>query len=146
MANIFTTRFLIVMALVLLVSSVFSYTFLGPKQPTAATGAPQHTSNNSHQDPAVAVMDSRNADQLIDQALEHSLNGAYDQSFPILKQLSDNNVTRAKLYLAVAYYHGHGVPKSKSSAKTLLLELQEKNYEMGIVNTYLNLIAYSEEL
>lgn len=154
MANIFTTKFLIVITAVLILSSAFSYTFLSPQNTDKQTLSLSPAATTSNQVPTQAHFthdahdafdtNSKTPDQLIDQALEYSLNGAYDQSFPIFKRLTEQNVIRAKLYLAVAYYHGHGVPKNKQNAKSLFLELQKKNYETGIVHTYLNLIAYSE--
>ena len=136
MGNIFTGRFLMIITGVLVLSSAFSYTFLD-KSRTAVPSMMQSSSS-----PAANV--NNNVDARIDEALEYSLNGQYQESFPILKELADADVTRAKLYLAVAYYHGHGTEKNKAIAKTLMLELQNKNYEPGIVNTYLNLIAYTE--
>ena len=143
MSNIFTMRYLMVISAVLVLSSAFSYKFLSPRNNISVEAMPASSeiAAGSH---VANAPSAANADFLIDQALEFSLNGAYDESFPILKELADKDVTRAKLYLAVAYYHGHGTAKDKAKAKSLLLELQHKNYEMGIVNTYLNLIAYSE--
>ena len=83
-------------------------------------------------------------DVLIDKALDLSVNGYYDQAFAILKPLADKDVTRAKLYLGVAYYHGNGVQRDIKKAKSLFLELNQKQYEPGIVNTYLNMIGSRE--
>lgn len=131
MSNIFTAKFLAIVATVFLLSSALSYAFLAKDKPQPHTAVP-------------AIKDEINADGAIDQALEFSLNGAYDKSFPILKYLADKNVTRAKLYLAVAYYHGQGVTRDRNKAKELFLELQEMEYEPGIVNTYLSLILYTD--
>lgn len=139
MGNVFTTKFLLIITGVLILSSTFSYTFLAPKKTSATMNVDSLPLAFTSAEPQPA-----NEDVLIDQALEFSLNGAYDESFPILKELAGQENIRAKLYLAVAYYHGQGVQKNKQQAKTLFLELQDKNYEAGIVNTYLNLIAYSE--
>ncbi|MDH5326176.1 MAG: hypothetical protein OEZ68_16245 [Gammaproteobacteria bacterium] len=138
MGDIFTGKFLLVITGVLLLSSAFSYTFIEkkPQSPTSLTLPTEHLS---------VVSSTQNTDDRIDLALDHSLNGEYHKSFPVLKELADANVTRAKLYLAVAHYHGHGTEKNKQKAKSLLLELQDKNYEPGIVSTYLNLIAYTEQ-
>lgn len=117
MGRIFTAKFLVVISVVFIASTAFSYTLLSDR--------------NS---------DSKN-DELIDKALGLSLDGYYEEAFNILKPLSDKGVTRAQLYLATAYYHGNGVQKDLPKALFLLLELQDKNYEPGIVNTYLNLIS-----
>lgn len=117
MGRIFTARFVVVIFVVFIASTAFSYTMLSDRKP-----------------------DTR-SDELIDKALGLSLDGYYKEAFDILKPLSDNGVTRAQLYLATAYYHGNGVPRNLPKALFLLLELQDKNYEPGIVNTYLNLIS-----
>ena len=80
-------------------------------------------------------------DALIDKALGLSLDGYYKEAFDILEPLAARDVTRAQLYLATAYYHGNGVKRDLPKALFLLLTLQDKNYEPGIVNTYLNLIG-----
>ena len=134
MGNVFTAKFLIIIAAVFMLSTALSYHFLNedPQPNNVATAA--HP----------AITSEINADGAIDEALEFSLNGSYDKSFPILKYLAEKNVTRAKLYLAVAYYHGQGTERDRNKAKALFLELQEKGYEPGIVNTYLSLILYSD--
>ena len=80
-------------------------------------------------------------DKLIDAALQYSLEGKYYDSAQILIPLAQQGVTRAQLYLAVAYYHGHGVERDRGKAQQMFFALQEQNYERGIVNTYLNLIG-----
>ena len=105
---------------VFLASSALSFVLFSKQQPTTN---PVHN------------------DQLIDKALGLSLDGHYKQAFDILKPLAEQDVPRAKLYLAVAYYHGNGVPRDIPKALRLFLDLQDKNYEPGIVNTYLNLIG-----
>ncbi len=123
MGKLFTIKFSVIIVLIFILSSALSYALL--------------SNSPAHQPPF-------NADSAIDSALEYSLNGAYNQSFPILKQLADQDFVRAKLYLAVAYYHGQGVPRDREQAKTLFLELHDKNYEAGIVSTYLNLLGSPE--
>ncbi len=80
-------------------------------------------------------------DKLIDAALQYSLEGKYYDSAQILIPLAQQGVIRAQLYLAVAYYHGHGVERNRVKAQQMFFALQEQNYERGIVNTYLNLIG-----
>ena len=117
MSRIFSIKFVVVLLGIFITSSALSYAFFSKPQ----------AENNS--------------DVLIDKALGLSLDGYYDEAFAILKPLADENVTRAQLYLAVAYYHGNGVPRDLPKAVLLFVKLQEKNYEPGIVNTYLNLIG-----
>ncbi|MCI0507405.1 MAG: hypothetical protein L0Z73_15030 [Gammaproteobacteria bacterium] len=121
-SRIFTGRFIALLLSVFVTSSAISYAILSPS----------HTEN---------ITASEDSDKLIDLALGLSLDGYYDEAFSILKPLADKDVTRAKLYLAVAYYHGNGVPRDIPKALMLFLELQDKNFEPGIVNTYLNLIG-----
>ena len=117
MGQIFTAKFIAVIFVVFIASSAFSYAVLSDKQ----------TVNRS--------------DALIDQALGLSVDGQYKEAFDILEPLANQGVTRAQLYLATAYYHGNGVAKNIPKALHLFLSLQDKNYEPGIVNTYLNLIG-----
>lgn len=117
MGRIFTAKFIVVIFVVFIASSAFSYTMLSDSRSEARS------------------------DELIDKALGLSLDGYYEDAFNILKPLADKGVTRAQLYLATAYYHGHGVKRNLPKSLFLLLELQDKNYEPGIVNTYLNLIS-----
>jgi TPR repeat protein len=121
-SRIFTGRFILLLISVFITSSAISYAILSPS----------HTND---------VTANENSDKLIDQALGLSLDGRYEEAFNILKPLADKDVARAKLYLAVAYYHGNGVPRDIPKALMLFLELQDKNFEPGIVNTYLNLIG-----
>jgi len=117
MSRIFSIKFIVVLLGIFITSSALSYAFLSkPKQP-------------------------ENSDILIDKALGFSVDGKYEEAFTILKPLADNDVTRAQLYLAVAYYHGNGVQRDIPKALMLFIKLQDKNYEPGIVNTYLNLIG-----
>lgn len=81
------------------------------------------------------------ADDLVDQALQYSLDGKYFDAANILIPLSQQGFSRAQLYLAVAYYHGHGVTRDRKKAEQMFFELRSKNYEPGIVNTYLNLLG-----
>jgi TPR repeat protein len=80
-------------------------------------------------------------DQEVDRALQFSLEGKYYESANILIPLAKKGYDRAQLYLAVAYYHGHGVDRDKKKAEQLFFELQRKNFEPGIVHTYLNLLG-----
>jgi TPR repeat protein len=121
-SRIFTGRFVVLLISVFVTSSAISYAILSPSKTDD-----------------IAVLE--NSDKLIDQALGLSLDGYYEEAFNILKPLADKDVNRAKLYLAVAYYHGNGVSRDIPKALMLFLELQDKNYEPGIVNTYLNLIG-----
>lgn len=131
MGNLFSSRFLIIIAGVFIVSSGLSFAFMTRDASLTESLAPQ-------------VHEEVDVDVAIDQALEYSVNGVYGKSFPILKSLADQDITRAKLYLAVAYYHGQGVEKNRGKAKELFLALLDKGYENGIVTTYLSLIGYSE--
>ena len=123
MGKLFTFRFNVIILIIFILSTALSYALL---------------SRTQEPNP---VLD---ADTAIDTALEYSINGAYNKSFPILKQLADQDVIRAKLYLAVAYYHGQGVSRDRQQAKALFLELHDLDYEAGIVSTYLNLIGSLE--
>ena len=116
MGRIFTAKFIAVIFVIFIASSAFSYTVFSERG-------------------------SVNSDALIDKALGLSVDGYYKEAFDILEPLSNNGVTRAQLYLATAYYHGNGVPKNIPKALHLFLTLQDKKYEPGIVNTYLNLIG-----
>lgn len=119
MGRIFTARFMVVIVVIFMASTALSYTLLSNQHPEL--------------DP--------NNDILIDKALGLSLDGYYKEAFDILEPLAAKDVTRAQLYLATAYYHGNGVKRDLPKALFLLLTLQDKNYEPGIVNTYLNLIS-----
>ncbi|WP_455221852.1 hypothetical protein [Kaarinaea lacus] len=121
-SRIFTSRFIVLLIGVFLTSSALSYALLSQTN---------DLDNNNNID----------SDALIDKALGLSVDGYYEEAFAILKPLADKDVTRAKLYLAVAYYHGNGVSRDIPKALMLFLDLQDKNYEPGIVNTYLNLIG-----
>ena len=116
MSRIFSIKFVVVLLGIFITSSALSYAFF-------------------------SIPQNENSDALIDKALGLSLDGYYDEAFAILKPLADEDVTRAQLYLAVAYYHGNGVARDLPKAVLLFVKLQEKNYEPGIVNTYLNLIG-----
>lgn len=120
--RIFSSRFIVLLVGVFVTSSALSYALL----------------SQSHIDD---ISGNDNNDALIDKALGLSVNGYYEEAFTILKPLADKGVTRAKLYLAVAYYHGNGVTRDIPKALMLFMDLQDKNYEPGIVNTYLNLIG-----
>lgn len=121
MGRIFTLKFTLTIVGIFLASSAFSYAFLSK--------------------PEIPQAQVTQSDALIDKALGLSLDGYYKEAFDILQPLAAQDVTRAKLYLAVAYYHGNGVKRDIPKALNLFLELQDKHYEPGIVNTYLNLIG-----
>ena len=116
MGRIFTAKFIALIFVIFIASTAFSYTVLSDKRPV-------------------------NSDALIDKALGLSLDGYYKEAFDILEPLASKDVTRAQLYLATAYYHGNGVDKNIPKSLHLFLVLQDKKYEPGIVNTYLNLIG-----
>jgi TPR repeat protein len=80
-------------------------------------------------------------DKEVDRALQFSLEGKYYEAAQILIPLAKKGFDRAQLYLAVAYYHGHGVDRDKKKAEQLFFELERKQYEPGIVHTYLNLLG-----
>ena len=115
-SNIFSARYIVLLVLVLVVSTVGSHLLLSPSQ-------------------------ANNHDFLIDEALGYSINGNHAKAVSSLIPLAEQGVDRAKLYLGVAYYHGNGVAKNIDKSKTLFFELQENNFEPGIVSTYLNLIG-----
>jgi len=117
MGQIFTPKFLVIIFFVFIASTALSYALLS-EQPRV-----------------------EQSDALIDKALGLSLEGYYTEAFEILEPLASKGVIRAKLYLATAYYHGNGVKRNIPKALHLFLELQDQNYEPGIVNTYLNLIG-----
>jgi len=117
MGQIFTPKFLVVIFVVFIASTAMSYALFS-NQPTL-----------------------EQSDALIDKALGLSLDGQYTEAIEILEPLANQGVIRAKLYLATAYYHGNGVKRNIPKALHLFLELQDQNYEPGIVNTYLNLIG-----
>lgn len=119
MKQIFTAKFIMVIFVVFIASTALSYALLSDQQSGSSA---EH-------------------DALIDKALGLSLDGYYKEAFDILEPLAARDVTRAQLYLATAYYHGNGVKRDLPKALFLLLTLQDKNYEPGIVNTYLNLIG-----
>ena len=123
MARIFTAKFIVFIFVIFVASTALSYALLSNQQP-----------KNSED---IAV----DSDVLIDKALGLSLDGYYKEAFDILLPLAEKDVTRAQLYLATAYYHGNGVVKNIPKSLYLFLALQDKNYEPGIVSTYLNLIG-----
>jgi TPR repeat protein len=117
MGQIFTVKFIAVIFVVFIASTAFSYAVLSDRQADVKS------------------------DVLIDKALGLSVDGYYKEAFDILEPLANEGITRAQLYLATAYYHGNGVRRNIPKALHLFLALQDKNYEPGIVNTYLNLIG-----
>ena len=88
-----------------------------------------------------AQMQFQNPDDEVDQALQYSLEGKYYDAANILIPLAQTGFNRAQLYLAVAYYHGNGVDRDRKKAEQMFFELRSKDYEPGIVNTYLNLLG-----
>jgi TPR repeat protein len=89
----------------------------------------------------LAVDDMSRYDALIDNALQYSIDGNHIEAVKILKPLADHGVLRAQLYMGVAYYHGNGIKKDWQKAQDIFFQLQSQHYEMGIVNTYLNLLG-----
>jgi len=89
----------------------------------------------------LAPTPSQNADDQVDRALQYSLEGKYYDAANILIPLAEQGFSRAQLYLAVAYYHGHGVSRDRNKSEQMFFKLRDKNYEPGIVNTYLNLLG-----
>lgn len=85
------------------------------------------------------------ADALVDQALDYNLDGQYKKAVDILTPLAEKGISRAQLYMAVAYYHGNGVNKNYAKAKEIFFHLQDKQYETKIVATYLNLLGMMEQ-
>ena len=130
---IFTVKYTMLLTAILFASCAAAYWFYRPnldntpilEQPPAPT----------------AQVQSQNADDEVDQALQYSLEGKYYDAANILIPLAQNGFSRAQLYLAVAYYHGHGVDRDRKKAEKMFFELRGKNYEPGIVNTYLNLLG-----
>ena len=118
-SQIFTPRFLILLVLIAVFSVYSSYQIY-------ASGR---------------VIDYQQFDGQIDDALELTINGNDVDAFKVFYPLAKKGVPRAKLYLAVAYYHGRGVKRDTRAARTLFFELQEENYEPHIISTYLNLIS-----
>jgi TPR repeat protein len=101
-----------------------------------------YLSDRPLENPASSLrLDQSKIDPAIDQALEFSLQGAYDKSFILFNHLASRGITRAKLYLAVAYYHGQGTEVNKLKAKEIFMGLKNEGYESGIVDTYLNLLT-----
>lgn len=103
----------------------------------------KQSSNNpvENQIESTVNVPTRNYDSEVDRALQFSLEGKYFESANILIPLAQKGFSRAQLYLAVAYYHGHGVNRDRKKAEQLFFQLQNKNYEPGIVHTYLNLLG-----
>ena len=130
--QIFTFRYLVLLTALLFASWVGAHMYY--KSGMASANASQATNS-------ITVTVNPQYDQLVDQALQYSLDGKYYEAANILIPLAQKDFSRAQLYLAVAYYHGHGVQRDLNKSKQLFFILQEKNYEQGIVNTYLNLLG-----
>lgn len=138
--QIFTPRFLALIAVLLGISGFTTYTLYYQRDSIDTTSLISTLDNN-----ASTVTNTReNIDQTIDEALGHSINGNHKAAIHILSPLAEKGSARAKLYIATAYYHGNGVQKDRSKAKNLFFELQKLDYEPHIVNTYLNLLGSME--
>lgn len=133
MRSIFSAKFILLLIAVLLVSTAAAQYLSGSKKLVSPS------SNTASVDAGVVHRSSY--DQHIDAALQYSLDGKYHDSVKILLPLARKDIPRAKLYLGVAYYHGHGVAKDRAKAKEIFSNLHEINYEKGIVSTYLTLMA-----
>lgn len=90
---------------------------------------------------AQRIVQNDDFDREVDRALQYSLEGKYYEAANILIPLAQKGFSRAQLYLAVAYYHGHGVDRDHKKAAEIFFTLQKKQYEPGIVGTYLNLLG-----
>jgi len=117
--QIFTTRFSILIVIVLAISSYSTYAIYNKTETT---------------------LDYTQYDESIDAGLELTINGNHSEAFVVFFPLAEKGVPRAKLYLAVSYYHGRGVERDVDVAKNLFFELQQESYEPHIISTYLNLI------
>lgn len=117
-SQIFTPRFSILLVIVLAVSSYSTFAIYKTE----------------------TIMNYKQYDESIDAGLELTINGNHSEAFSVYYPLAKQGVPRAKLYLAVSYYHGRGVKRDTDIAKNLFFELQQENYEPHIISTYLNLI------
>ena len=137
--SIFTLKYILLLTAILTASWAAAHFYYNP---VPSSGL--HTLGQAEE----SIMSSgkmqvlqQNYDKEVDRALQFSLEGKYFEAANILIPLAEKGFDRAQLYLAVAYYHGHGVDRNKKKAEQLFFELQRKNYEPGIVHTYLNLLG-----
>ena len=135
---IFTLKYILILAAILFASWATAHFYYNPALNSSQTAgeATALTTNSAQQNSL-----HENYDKDVDRALQFSLEGKYYEAAHILIPLAQTGFDRAQLYLAVAYYHGHGVDRDKKKAEQLFFELQRKNYEPGIVHTYLNLLG-----
>lgn len=141
--NVFSVGYLAFLLSVTGIVSVVAWNLPGVLQENGQTShkASFNNSDATNSELAVKSLSAAEIDSAIDRALQLRLDGKYTDAFQILYPLSHQGVLRAKLYLGVAYYHGHGVSRDVERSRSLFMELLDKNYEPGIVNTYLNLIG-----
>jgi TPR repeat protein len=131
--RIFTAKYMLLLTAILFTSWAAAYWFTQP--------APAHVTAMQPLPETISPVQLQNADEKVDQALQYSLDGKYYDAANILIPLAQQGFSRAQLYLAVAYYHGHGVSRDRKKAEHMFFLLRNKNYEPGIVNTYLNLLG-----
>ena len=130
--SIFTVKYILLLTAILFASWAGAHFYYKPTLQSPVMALSAESAADSLQE---------NYDKEVDRALQFSLEGKYYESAQILIPLANKGFDRAQLYLAVAYYHGHGVDRDKKKAEQLFFELQRKNYEPGIVYTYLNLLG-----
>ncbi len=141
--SIFTIKYILLLTAILTASWAAAHFYYNPvshsSMPSGDLQAtvPQDSAETAGQNKVLR----QNYDKEVDRALQFSLEGNYYEAVKILIPLAQKGFDRAQLYLAVAYYHGHGVDRDKKKAEQLFFELQRKNYEPGIVHTYLNLLG-----
>ena len=128
---IFTLKYILVLTAVLSTSWAVAHFYYMP-----AVSGPQVAADSTEH-----ITIQQDLDKEVDRALQFSLEGKYYEAANILIPLAQKGFDRAQLYLAVAYYHGHGVERDKKKAEQLFFDLQRKNFEPGIVHTYLNLLG-----
>lgn len=136
--QIFTIKYILLLSAILSASWAAAHFYYQPVLNQAPIAEQALDPESGAVQPASMQVDYDNE---VDRALQFSLEGKYFESAQILIPLAKKGFDRAQLYLAVAYYHGHGVERDKKKAEQLFFELQRKNFEPGIVHTYLNLLG-----
>jgi TPR repeat protein len=139
---IFTLKYTLLLVAILSGSWAAAHFYYNPAPDVSnmAAGMPEPATDDILQQSLPPDMQAR-YDKEVDRALQFSLEGKYYDAAQILIPLAKKGFDRAQLYLAVAYYHGHGVDRDKKKAEQLFFELERKQYEPGIVHTYLNLLG-----
>ena len=143
---IFTLKYTLLLTAILSGSWAAAHFYYNPAADDSQSGAQTSelvsgTAGQQDEPNALPFKQQEQYDKEVDRALQFSLEGKYYEAAEILIPLAKKGYDRAQLYLAVAYYHGHGVDRDKKKSEQLFFELQRKQYEPGIVHTYLNLLG-----